>query len=217
MPYLLVTAPASEPLSLQEAKDHLRVDASYTDTDALIQTQIIAARQRAEQLTRRALVTQHWKYVADAFPGPSQLGIPYGKTFTTPGHAILLEKSPVASVDSITYLDMSGVRQTMPATDYIAEMVGEPCRITPVFGKIWPVPLPQIGAVEVNFTAGYGALNTATPPVWVGAAVPEVIKLAMKLMIEAAYDASFNDKGNLEHERKMKAAENILMPSSVLI
>ena len=207
MPYLLVTPPASEPLSLQEAKDHLRVDASYTDTDSLILTQIIAARQRAEQLTRRCLVTQHWKYVADSFPGASLMGIPLGKVFGMPSHALILEKSPVASIESITYLGMNGIRQTMPATDYIAELVGEPCRITPVFGKIWPIPMPQIGAVEVNFTAGYGD----------AAAVPEVIKLAIKLMIEAAYDASFNDKGNLEHERKMKAAENILMPSSVLM
>lgn len=203
MPYLLVTPPASEPLTLTEAKLHLRVD--NTDTDTLITAQIMAARELAEKLTRRTLVTQHWKYVADSFPSPSLMGIPFGKVFGIPAHAFVLEKSPVASVDSITYLDMSGVRQTMPSTDYIAELVGEPCRITPVFGKIWPIPLPQIGAVEVNFTSGYAG------------SIPEGIKLAMKLMIEANYDPGFEQRGNLEFERKMKAAENILMPYSVLM
>jgi uncharacterized phiE125 gp8 family phage protein len=203
MPYKLITAPTLEPLSLQEAQLHLRVD--NADTDTLITAQIIAARELVEKLTRRALLTQHWKYVADSFPSPSLMGIPFGKVFGIPANAFVLEKSPVASVDSITYLDMSGVRQTMPATDYVAELVGEPCRITPVFGKIWPIPLPQIGAVEVNFTAGYAA------------GVPEGIKLAMKLIIEANFDPGFEMRGNLEFERKMKAAENILLPYSVLM
>ena len=205
--YKLVSAPAAEPVTLAEAKEHLRVDASYTDTDTLITGQIIGARQYAENHLRRALMTQTWKYIADSFTGAGLIGIQTGRTFSLPGHALILEKSPVISVESITYLDFSGVRQIMPATDYALDLVSEPCRITPVFGKIWPIALPQIGAVEINFTAGYGA----------AAAVPELIKIAIKLLIEAAYDASFNDKGNLEHERKIKAAENLMNTYRVLI
>ena len=36
-------------------------------------------------------------------------------------------------------------------------------RVTPVFGKIWPVTLPQVGAVQINYTAGYGASASAVP------------------------------------------------------
>lgn len=217
MPYFRVTEPANEPLTLAEAKDDLRVDASYTDTDNLIMAQIIGAREYVEKFTGRSLVTQGWKYVADAFPSSGMSALFIGGTFSMPKHAILLEKSPVQSVQSITYLDMGGVRQTMPATDYAVETVGEPCRITPVFGKIWPIALPQIGAIEVNFTAGYGALNNATPPVWAPAVIPQIIKRAMLLIINAQYDASFNDKGNLEYERKIKAAENLLASSAVMM
>lgn len=155
MPLKLVRHPAVEPISLVEAKLHLRVD--ITDDDLLITSMIAAARAHAEMLTHRAFVSQDWRYVFDSFPGPSQMGIPWGKTFTLPGHAVFLEKSGVKAISQIKYLDMSGVSQVMPAANYVVDYSSEPCRITPWFGQIWPIPLPQIGACEVDFTAGYAA------------------------------------------------------------
>jgi uncharacterized phiE125 gp8 family phage protein len=142
-----------EPVSLLEAKAHLRVD--IPDDDALITALIVAARMHAETVTRRALIAQSWKLVLDSFPGPTLIGIPWGKPFTLPGHAIILEKSQVRVVTAIQYLDMSGAIQVMPSANYTVDLTSEPCRITPVFGQIWPIPMPQIGAVEVDFSAGY--------------------------------------------------------------
>ena len=176
MPLQLVTSPAEEPVSLADAKLHLRVD--FTDDDALITALISAARQAAEMLTGRQIVTARWKLVLDSFPGPSLMGVPAGEPFSLPGHAILLPKSPVASVLSIQYLDMSGAWQTMPATDYTVDAACEPARITPVFGKIWPITLPQIAAVAVTFDAGYGS----------PASVPEGIKAWVKLRIDSLYN-----------------------------
>ena len=62
----LVTPPTGEPVSLAEAKLHLRVDVD--DDDALIGSIISAARQAAETLTGRQLITSRWKLVLDAFP-----------------------------------------------------------------------------------------------------------------------------------------------------
>lgn len=173
MPYILVTPAASEPVSLVEAKAHLRVD--VTDDDLLITSLISSARLHAEMVTQRQFVTATWKLVLDAFPGPSLMGVPAGVPFSLPGHAVLLNKSPVQSVTSIKYLDMAGVQQTMPSTDYTVDTSTEPARITPVFGKIWPISMPQIGAVEITFNSGYSA-------------VPEGIKSWIKLRIASLYE-----------------------------
>ncbi|WP_298218904.1 phage head-tail connector protein [Halothiobacillus sp.] len=153
MPLQLVRDAAVEPLSIRDAKLHLRVD--IPDDDVLIGALIAAARRFAENLTQRALIYQAWRLVIDSFPGPTLIGVPWGKTFTLPKHAIILEKSAVRRVTAINYLDMSGTPQVVPPGDYTVDYTSEPCRITPVFGHIWPIPLPQIGAIEVNFTAGY--------------------------------------------------------------
>lgn len=175
MPMQLITHPAGEPVSLEEAKLHLRVD--FDDDDALIQMLISSARQAAETITNRQLMTASWKLVMDSFPGPSLMGVPAGQPFTLPGHAILIHKSPVQNVVAINYLDMNSVQQTMPAVNYTIDAACEPARITPVFGQIWPIPLPQIGAVSVTFDAGYGDAS----------AVPEGIKSWIKLRVASLY------------------------------
>ena len=175
MPMQLITPPAGEPVSLQEAKAHLRVD--FDDDDGLIQALIAAARQAAETITNRQLMSARWKLVMDSFPGPSLMGVPAGQPFSLPGHAILIHKSPVLNVVSINYLDMAGVLQSMPASNYTVDAACEPARIPPVFGQIWPIPLPQIGAVSVTFDAGYGA----------AASVPEGIKSWIKLRVGSLY------------------------------
>ncbi|MER2537642.1 MAG: head-tail connector protein [Azonexus sp.] len=175
--FLKQTAPpAAEPLSLAEAKAHLRVDAS--DDDALITALIGAARQYAETECQRVFVTQSWQLLLDSFPGPSLMGVPAGVPFSLPKHAILVDRSPVQTIDSIQYMDMAGAWQTMPVGDYAVDLNCCPARITPAFGKIWPITMPQIAAVKVNFTAGYGT----------AAAVPQGIKAWMLIRIGTLYE-----------------------------
>jgi uncharacterized phiE125 gp8 family phage protein len=163
MPLVQTSAPAIEPISLTEAKNHLRVDSDLTADDALITMLISAARRYAESYCARSFISQSWKLVMDSFPGPSLIGVPWGVTYSLPGHAVLLEQGPVISVDGITYTAMDGSTQTMPTTDYVADLSGPLPRVTPVFGKIWPIPLPQIGAVSVAYTAGYGTSSASVP------------------------------------------------------
>lgn len=183
MPLQLISAPSAYPLSLAEAKLHLRVD--IDDDDALITALISAACDYAQAETRKQIVSARYKQVMDAFPGPSLLGIPYGRPFTLPGHAIYLERNPVLLVDSIQYLDTGGSVQTMPQTDYTVDYASDPVRITPVFGKIWPIPLPQIGAVWVSFKSGYAApitvdqaAGTISAPGWKTLAVGDTVRLS---------------------------------------
>jgi uncharacterized phiE125 gp8 family phage protein len=173
----LITAPTVEPVALDEAKAHLRID--IDDDDLLITAMIAAARQYCENKARRSLLTQTWELTIDSFPGPSLMGVPFGTPYSLPGHAILLERGPVQSITSIKYTDMASTEQTMPSTDYVSDLSGEPARITPIFGRIWPINLPQIGSVRVRFVAGYG--DTADT-------VPQAIRSWILLRLGALYE-----------------------------
>lgn len=183
MPLQLITGPTAEPLSLAEAKRHLRV----TDTaqDLLITALIAAVRQYAQTKCQCQVLAARWKLVLDAFPGPTLMGVPYGQPYTLPGHAVLMPILPVLQVVSITYLDMAGVRQTLATTEYTVITAGDPARITPQFGKVWPPVLPQIGAVEITFDAGFAALLTANAgadtisvPGWKTLAVADTLRVS---------------------------------------
>jgi hypothetical protein len=179
MGYVVTVPPAVEPISRQDAKTHLRLETAFVDDDLLVDALITAARQYAEQETNRSFITQTWKYTMDALPGSLGYASPgYGQEFSIPGNAILLVKGPHQSISSITYLDTGGVTQTMPSTDYIADLSGPAARVTPVFGKIWPIAQFQIASAAVTFVAGYGG----------AAAVPNGIKQWMLLRIGAMYE-----------------------------
>ena len=157
----LVTPPALEPVSLDEAKLHLRVD--FDDDDGLIQSIITAARIAAETITGRQFVTARWKASFDQFCGADP--------------ALLIHKSPVQAIVSIQYMGTDGKWHTIPDNDYVTDLITEPARITPAFGKVWPMVLPQIGSVVVTFDAGYGNAD----------AVPEGIKSWIKLRVGSLY------------------------------
>lgn len=160
MRYQVIQAPTEEPLTLAEARQHLRIPAEVTDEDPLIQALIQAVRQFAEGQTSRFLVTQRVLATADCF-----------------SPCMTIDRAGVQSITAIRYLDLAGVWQTVPTTDWVADPV-DPVRITPRFGRIWPVPMPQIASVQIEFMAGYGPAS----------AVPEGIKSWMKMRLASLYE-----------------------------
>ena len=179
-----------------------------TTGDPLLNMYIAVARVHAEMVTQRQLLTATWKLVLDAFPGMSlsgMSGISEGRRF--PHNAIVIHKNPVQSVASIKYLDMSGVQQTMPSTDYVVDTTMEPARITPVFGKIWPIALPQIGSVEITFTAGYGA----------AADVPAGIKHWMLMRVDGLFKNRGETTEVMGKLEKLPFVDGLLDPFIVAI
>ena len=160
MSLVLVTAPALEPVTLQEAKDDARVDGS--DDDALIDALIVMSREQVENTTHRALITQTWDWAMDGFP----------RWFELP-------KPPLQSITSIKYIDDSGVEQTLAASSYRVDSASEPGRITPAWGESWPSTRSVTGAVTVRFVAGYG-----TNP----SDVPESLRLALRRVLNHNYE-----------------------------
>lgn len=153
----VVTAPASEPVTLAEAKVHLRIDTS--DEDTLVNGYIAAARQMCELESRRAFVTQTWELSLEAWPEADRLVLP---------------RPPLQSVSSITYVDSNGATQTFSSGDYLVDVASEPGRVILGYGKSWPSATLQPGpSIAVRFVVGYGVAGT----------VPQMYKQAILLMV----------------------------------
>jgi len=162
----LLTGPTVEPVSLAEAKLHVREDQS--DNDSLLQALIVAARQHVEAFTGRALLTQTWDVTLDEFPSGS----------------IWLPKAPLASVTSVSYLDLDGSTQVWSSANYsVNAPAGDRAqqgRISANYSVFYPVTQPVPNAVTVRFVAGYGSS---------AASVPDAIKQAIKLLIGHWYSS----------------------------
>ncbi len=194
MPSKLASPPATEPVTLADAKLHLRVEMAMTDEDTLISSLITAARMLGEQITRRAFITQSWQTVLDSFPAPGQnvgsanwYGPQWGNSpgpLTTlradgkTGFELILDHAPLVSVDSITYTDPDGITQVLAPSLYKVDAITEPCRVVPAYNTVWPATRNEINAVTVSYTCGYGA----------ALAVPEPIKSWIKLRVGAMYE-----------------------------
>lgn len=166
----LVTGATVTPVTLAEAKAHLRVDVS--DDDALIGALVEAATMHVESITGRGLVSQTWDYSIDAFPADDE--------------TITLPRSPVLSVTSITYADAEGDAQTMDSEDYRVISGGaDKSRVGLVYGGSWPLTQGITHAVTVRFVAGY-ADGSASP--FDNGQIPAPIRQAILLMVGHWYE-----------------------------
>jgi hypothetical protein len=191
----VVTPPAEEPITLAEAKLHLRRDTAFTADDSLITSLISAARRMCEAHVGQAFVTQTLAMHLDGFPTAggyynreirqawaSAGGIPGGFGFQ-PGMVpnstgvIDLLYPPLQSVSSVRYYDFSGTLQTVDPSAYVVSP-GTPGRIQAAYSRVWPVSRPTVDAVVITFVAGYGAAS----------AVPDNVKAAMKLIVGHLYE-----------------------------
>lgn len=159
----LITAPVSEPITLAEAKLHLRTPDSADDT--LITALITTARQVAEEYTARAFLTQTWELWLDSFgcyDAEIELPLP-----------------PLQSVTTLKYKDTSGTLTTLASDQYQIDTAAFPVKLKPAYGITWPsIQRNVYGAVQVRFICG-----------WTSAAeIPAPIKAAMLLLIGHYYN-----------------------------
>ena len=76
MTVLLITPPAIEPVTLDEAKAHMRL--SGTDDDTYVAALITAARIQVETAIRRVLIDQTWRIYRDDWPASGLVELPVG-------------------------------------------------------------------------------------------------------------------------------------------
>lgn len=157
-------APANMPVSLAEAKAHLRVD--HDDQDDLISAQIKAATAWLEGysgILGRALVTQTWRQDFGSF-----------------ANRIPLPLTPVTAIENVNYFDADDVQQTLDPSVYALLADARSAYLALQPGQSWPSAYRRDDAVSITFTAGYGA----------AADVPEPIRQAILLIVQRLFDGA---------------------------
>jgi len=82
MQILLITSPILEPITLDEAKLHLRVELTDHEEDDLIDDYIKTARLDVENDSRRQIMTATWDYYLKKWPSSDRIKLPFGKLQT---------------------------------------------------------------------------------------------------------------------------------------
>lgn len=155
---VLITPPVWDPITLAEAKAHLRIDDS--DSDALVAGLIAAAVAYFDGWTGilgRALEPQTWEMRFDRFP--AWIRIPLG---------------PVVSVTSIKYDDRDGAEQTVDPGLYQLDAAPVEACVVLAPGASWPTTADTVNAVRVRWVAGTGC--------------PEPVRHALLLLIGHWYE-----------------------------
>jgi uncharacterized phiE125 gp8 family phage protein len=156
----LKTAPAVEPVTLETAKNHLKVDSN--DDNLLITALITTARQLAEKETKRAFITQTWQMYLDS--APAEIEIP---------------KPPLQSVSSIKVIDDAGNEDEVSSTYYdVDASENSPGRVRLKSGCSWP-SYRGFASFIIEFKAGYGDDAES---------IPETLRQAVLQIVGHLYD-----------------------------
>lgn len=205
MSLIVVTPAAKLPLAWDnDVKPHLRVDSD--DLRAHAESVMIpAAGAWLEGYCNRSLIYRDMEMLLDRLPG----AMPYGNDGSTGfvgggqdlggyaqnfnpvdwvrsphGLAIELPQAPLKPASVVfKYVDGDGVLQTWNSALYVVDCpVGDaamPARIWPAQGQTWPSYRYQRNAIQINWTAGYGATSTS---------IPALLRAAMLLHVEWQFD-----------------------------
>lgn len=159
--YKQTAAPASEPITLTEAKAQLRVESDFSDDDVWIATAITVVREQVEALTNRAIMPQSLELAISEFEDVMQL-----------------PKPPFSALASIQYYDENNSIQTLSSSIYQLNDFVEPAEISLAYEQTWPTVYDRPDAIRIAFSAGYAD----------AASVPASIKQAMLMLLTDLYD-----------------------------
>ena len=178
------TAPADLIVSVLEAKEHLRIDSTFTADDSYIQTLIEAASDDASNMTRSAMMTTDYQLNLDEFPDYFDLQL-----------------GQVTGVDTIRYFDTNNNLQTLASSEYDVDSIIQPGRVYKSKDGSWPSTYNKPNAVIVDFSAG-----------WTDASeVPNAIKHAILMIVGHLYE-NRQDVSDRTYKQVPKGAEYLLGP-----
>jgi uncharacterized phiE125 gp8 family phage protein len=196
----VIEGPTSEPVSIELARKHCRVDADYDDD--LLAMYVTSARLWTEAFLNRALFMQRLQYSITWAPPPTATPLVPQSLIVFPlnwpplvKRPIELPRAPCVSVEQITWGPL-GDMQIADPEDYDLNLAVEPGYIA-----VKPQLLPRIPqqSMVIDYTAGY---SDADPD-----AVPMPIRHAIMLLTAFLYE----QRGDVTGE--MPAfARNLMQP-----
>jgi len=160
-----VTEPTVEPVTVAEAKAHLRVEHSADDN--LISDYIKAAREYVEEYLDVTLMLTQWRMKIDIFAPVIQL--PRPSMATAAGYTDV----------TLTYTTEQNAVQTLPNNEYRIDRDTKPGELRPTYAASWPSHRADYNSISVTWWAGYGAA---------GSDVPQRIRHAVLLLVTHLYE-----------------------------
>lgn len=154
-----ITPAAFLPVSYGDAVEHLRLD--QFDDQARIERLIRAAAKHVEETGGLTIASTAYRLHADSF-------LP----------EIPLPRPPAAGVSAVKYIDTDGALQVVDPTTYAVDVNRSPGMVRLAYGETWPAIRCEAGAVQIDYTAGYGTQD----------AVPEDLRLLVLFLVEHWYD-----------------------------
>jgi uncharacterized phiE125 gp8 family phage protein len=200
---VLVTAPATEPVTASELRTHLRADSTELP-DAEANGIIAEARSYIENETGVAMISQTWRLAIDRWPaggeawwdGVREMSITelYRSNSL---QSVTPPRWPLASITSITTFDEdSNSTSVTTANVFDVDTYRIPGRITLKRGQTWPIALRASNAIEIVYVAGYAN----------AAAVPATMKRAVKQLAAFLYSNRGDDCDPVDAYHKSGAA-----------
>lgn len=160
--YSITAQPASEPVTYDEAAEHLRVD---SDADkAYITALISVAREFVEGVTGRACIETQYKLTAQSW-----------QAIAGTGRFIPIYRVPLLTVNAVSYYAPDSETLTSISDYRFAETL-EPGMVQ-IIGNL-PAVADRPDAIQIVFRAGYETAEAVRP----------MMKHAIKIMLSHLYE-----------------------------
>lgn len=162
------STPDDRPVSVAEAKEHLRV-VDTTDDDEYIGLLIDAATTWAEDYCDRTFADKQYTVAFDDF---------FGTRIELPRPPVRLNETGSEATVSISYVDTGGTTQTLTwaesgTQDFRLDRDHVPALVYPTYLDVWPSVRIDDKSVQITYLAGYGG----------AASVPKPAVHAIKMMV----------------------------------
>jgi len=150
MPWIELAPPSELALDFELLKQNLRVTTS--DEDTLLTFYAEAAIDLFERKTDQRLISRTFRLDRPDFPAQDdECGIE-------------LPVAPVSAVTHVKYYDTARALETWNSDEYLLDTLSHYPRVRVAPNEVYPVAQPdRHDAVQVTFTAGYGATHASVP------------------------------------------------------